>query len=76
MHKHSRFGTGRRRRPEPADERPIDEVALLRRLAAGWPVWRIAAHYRTTTDEIRQVIGAAVSRGVLEDPQFGLPVDD
>lgn len=51
--------------------RPFDDAALLEHLADGWPVWRIAKHYRATTAEIRQAIGEAVTRTSGSETMFG-----
>ncbi len=49
-----------------ADE-VFDDVVLVQRLAAGWPVWRLAQHYGTSTDEMRLAIGLAVTNCAGED---------
>jgi hypothetical protein len=75
--KHARFPSLFKGRP-PADRNDpaIDDEALLRSLAAGQPVWRIAAHHHTTEDAITRAIGAAVTRGALDDTVFGTDVSD
>lgn len=51
--------------------RTLDDDALLEHLADGWPVWRIAKHYRASAAEIRQAIGRAVTRASDNETVFG-----
>ena len=60
-----------RSRPRDVRRPAIDDETLLRSLAAGLPVWRIAAQHHTTEDAITRAIGAAVTRGALNDAVFG-----
>ena len=65
------FKRTRRTRKTPVS-RTFDDKGLLRRLEAGWPVWKLAEFYGTSTTEIRLAIGAAVTNGDQQDPlMFG-----